>query len=474
MASHSTLQIGTDVVPVSSQLLFQRLIVAATGVSDDMGSIFSHELCPVPSALFDNAGCMREAQKASLGEAIWSLGDCSAEININEEMVYVLDGGYLLHKIPWPKGHTFKGICDLYVEYVRKQFGLATVVFDGYADGPTTKDVTHQRRSKGVMGTYVMFTKETPFRSKKEVFLANNSNKQAFINMLGEALQDRGISSVHATADADVIIVKTTIESASKKQTTLIGEDTDLLVLLCFYAQLDAKDIFFRSDKVQNRIKQPKIWNIKKTKLVLGIHICEILPAIHALTGCDTTSRMFGIGKGNVLKKVKVNKTLQQEFQNFQNSESQESVINVGEGLLVALYNGSAYETLNLLRLRLFADKAVNTLNTVQIHTLPPTSAAAKFHCLRAFLQVQQWTGDPYLDPTTWGWKVENKQYVPIRTDMPPAPAELLAIIRCKCKQNCDSKRCSCRKHGLECSVACKECKGSSCSNCSSEQPEQE
>ena len=34
-------------------------------------------------------------------------------------------------------------------------------------------------------------------------------------------------------------------------------------------------------------------------------------------------------------------------------------------------------------------------------------------------------------------------------------------------KTNCDSKRCNCRKHGLECSVACTECRGNTCSNMS-------
>ena len=29
-------------------------------------------------------------------------------------------------------------------------------------------------------------------------------------------------------------------------------------------------------------------------------------------------------------------------------------------------------------------------------------------------------------------------------------------------KTNCDSKRCNCRKHGLECSVACTECRNMS------------
>ena len=47
----------------------------------------------------------------------------------------------------------------------------------------------------------------------------------------------------------------------------------------------------------------------------------------------------------------------------------------------------------------------------------------------------------------------------------PPAPEKLIQIIRCNCKTNCDSKKCTCRKHGLECSSGCGDYKGVSCSN---------
>ena len=33
--------------------------------------------------------------------------------------------------------------------------------------------------------------------------------------------------------------------------------------------------------------------------------VCEILPAAHALTGCDTTSSFFAIGKKSMLKALK-------------------------------------------------------------------------------------------------------------------------------------------------------------------------
>jgi 5'-3' exonuclease len=37
------------------------------------------------------------------------------------------------------------------------------VVFDGYSLGPSTKDHTHSRRTKGIEGTKIEFRKNTPF-----------------------------------------------------------------------------------------------------------------------------------------------------------------------------------------------------------------------------------------------------------------------------------------------------------------------
>ena len=46
----------------------------------------------------------------------------------------------------------------------------------------------------------------------------------------------------------------------------------------------------------------------------------------------------------------------------------------------------------------------------------------------------------------------------PVLTDMPPAPAELLKIIRCNCTTDSETAGCTCKKHGMK-------CRGSSCSN---------
>lgn len=51
------------------------------------------------------------------------------------------------------------------------------------------------------------------------------------------------------------------------------------------------------------RAQKVKLWDIKRTKMLLGEELCQLLPAIHSLTGCDTTSNPFGIGKAAALKK---------------------------------------------------------------------------------------------------------------------------------------------------------------------------
>ena len=46
-----------------------------------------------------------------------------------------------------------------------------------------------------------------------------------------------------------------------------------------------------------------------------------------------------------------------------------------------------------------------------------------------------------------------------------PAPERLIKVIRYNCKLKCATKKCGCRKHGVDCTVGCGDFKGVSCSN---------
>ena len=93
--------------------------------------------------------------------------------------------------------------------------------------------------------------------------------------------------TVNASADADVMIAKKGIEHARENVTYVVGEDTDMLVLLCHYAERGMNDLYFKSSKDGG-----KCWHINSVAEALGESICHVLPVIHALCGCDSTSRL--------------------------------------------------------------------------------------------------------------------------------------------------------------------------------------
>ena len=156
---------------------------------------------------------------------------------------------------------------------------------------------------------------------KKDEFLSNQVNKQKFINLLSENLEHAGYATRHAKGDA-VMIVDTTITKARGQMTVLIGEDTDLLVLLLYHAEMDAKELFFRPEPRQRDMTVRKLWDMKKTKTVLGRNVTSSILFVHALLGCDTTSRVHGIGKGIALKKAKTNAQFRQLVGVFNRSNS--------------------------------------------------------------------------------------------------------------------------------------------------------
>ena len=202
MAHKLSVKVDDGTIHVDPQLLFQRLILVAGRVVDNVEDIFKYELCAYPAALFDASGFLREANKPPLADAIWAVahGDDTPVLCEDESasMTYVLDGGSLLQRLPWQKEVTFDDLCQSYVDYVRRKYGTPTIVFDGYDTGPSTKDMTHLRRTRCAVSAKVNFSGGMPLKSTKEHFLSNNVNKQKFIIMLGEKLEDAGCKTIHA------------------------------------------------------------------------------------------------------------------------------------------------------------------------------------------------------------------------------------------------------------------------------------
>ena len=138
---------------------------------------------------------------------------------------------------------SYQEICALYCDYVSRNFGPAIVVFDGYGI-PSTKYTTHHRRTGGKVGIEVTFTGYMKLTMSKGVFLSNVASKQNFIDMLCHYLQLAGCLTEHAEEDSDLLIAQTAVQSAATKNTVLVADDTDLVILLCYYADPEGFDFF--------------------------------------------------------------------------------------------------------------------------------------------------------------------------------------------------------------------------------------
>ena len=400
-------------------LLFQRfLVVSKLGVLS-LEYVMKYEPSPFPPALFKARKVLRKPDKPQLANAITDYATkASGETHEAtgdaqpKTQHYVLDGGSLLQRLSWKKGETYGSIAQSYAEFTIRRNPSATVVLDGYLGGPTIKENTHQRRGKNVHPV-ISFTEETVFAGKKDEVLSRDRNKQNMIDLISEKLGGKGCEVINAPGDADVQIVKAAVLSSLTRSTTLIGEDTDLLILLLHYMQQANKDLYFRSDKANC----DKLYHINELKIVLGEELCSQLLFLHAYTGCDTTSRIFGVGKKSSVfhKLVKGDATLKYCANSFPlPKQTAASIVIKGCQAMAVIFGDTRTDSLSSLRYNVLGKKVVSSQSFVIPERLPPTESATNFHCLRVYYQIMVWLGqESDIDTCEWGWKREGSQFVP-------------------------------------------------------------
>ena len=83
LGSKNTAKINGENIQVDTQLLFQRLILAAQTI--DLKTALNYELCTFPSASFQSVGILLKATKSTLAESIWKMVQCQ-RIEIIQEL----------------------------------------------------------------------------------------------------------------------------------------------------------------------------------------------------------------------------------------------------------------------------------------------------------------------------------------------------------------------------------------------------
>ena len=91
---------------------------------------------------------------------------------------------------------------------------------------------------------------QRPVIFEQHAFLSNSTNKDNFIQLLMSHLDREGCRTIQSQGDADIDIVSEALAMASKQQSpiSVVGDDTDLLVLLTYYWKENMSDVWLLSE----------------------------------------------------------------------------------------------------------------------------------------------------------------------------------------------------------------------------------
>ena len=207
---------------------------------------------------------------------------------------------------------------------------------------------------------------------KKKSFLANSKNKQKFLCFIGSEFDKTGIKVQHSASDADYNIVSTACTMAIRISVTIVGDDTDLLVLILHRLSPSHHDIFFQTAST--------IINIRTLQDHINPDVAASLLFLHALTGCNTVSRQYGIGK--VMAMGKCDKLKGHAIAFLTPNQVHDNVNKHGQASLKVLYSCKPGHSLDFKTAARFSSKVTSTsmypLNPSHLPVMQPSTTTTE------------------------------------------------------------------------------------------------
>ena len=124
-------------------------------------------------------------------------------------------------------------------------------------------------------------------------------------------MANNNILTDQAESDADLTIVRRALDESIKsdKPVIIVGEDVDLLVLLTQLAKTYSAIYFLMPGKnlQKGKTREKQFFTQKSFTCE---ELTDVIAFVHAFSGCDTTSAMYGQGKSKLIKMLNSNKEL--------------------------------------------------------------------------------------------------------------------------------------------------------------------
>lgn len=206
--------IDEEPVTVNTSLLFQRILASMIDNKNIVQTAILHELVPFPTSLFDDKGLMIENNKFEMYKSLQSMAFVKPD---SSKYNYIIDGGFILHKVMWRKDGSFERKFEDYCVYICKHYSSnATIVFDGYnTDNLGVNSYERYKRVCNLISPELEFTDNMPILRNRDFFSCSVINKSRFVEYLINCSQQKpSLTIFQAKKNADVLIVRKALDLA--------------------------------------------------------------------------------------------------------------------------------------------------------------------------------------------------------------------------------------------------------------------
>ena len=503
----STRSEGIKRANVSPEKIFRRDLALAEFREDvTVEALMSHPIGSVPLSLFNEDCPLRKTNKSDLALYLESIADISdMDETTPSNVIYIRDGMAVLHSLSAETCTTFDDLVFKYVRGVISDMSIADIVidvFDRYDVQHSIKETERKRRSRTLKSKTYSVNGSRPIPTWKD-FMSVSANKTALLQFFSEAVPNVAktyfrdekmlylsgcmkdptqvmsvtnneiscwpeLQNTNEEADSRIIyhmmeIDKIPSSYKDPKRIIIKATDTDVLVLATyFFPQIsNISEVWVAAGHVTKTVDKRRLIPVHRTVANSNPTLLNILPAVHALTGCDSVSSLYGIGKKSVMKILQDSGSVTyQNLSEIATDSNEETMVNIARPFVARLYDPKQYHTskhssLNKLR------TAMSTTKDISLAKLPPFEDAFKFHVKRAAYQCKIWMNANKRNPVDespleHGWEEDNSGLAPIYFEGQMA-VDILSKMYCSCssKKPCSSKACICKAANLACIGNC-------------------
>ena len=125
------------------------------------------------------------------------------------------------------------------------------------------------------------------------------SEQSTFSEADWQPLEAIGLQVFHSEGNANVLIAEKAVEVACVKDTIVVADDANISVLLISRSDSCSRRLNFSPEAKFGGYSSA--WDISEIKQKLGTDVSHLMLFCHAVLGCETTSHIYGIGKGRAV-----------------------------------------------------------------------------------------------------------------------------------------------------------------------------